>query len=66
LKHVISAGLAGGLIKLVTPKEKFDVRGQWTEDFQPGRVKAIGALEVLAGIGLILPAVVRVVHGLST
>ncbi len=52
--------LAGGLIKLTTPKEKFDVKEQWTEDFSPAGVKAIGALEVLAGLGLFLPAVVDI------
>jgi uncharacterized membrane protein YphA (DoxX/SURF4 family) len=28
----------------------------WTEDFSAGTVKAIGALEILAALGLVLPA----------
>jgi hypothetical protein len=32
----------------------------WVEDFSPGTVKLIGALEVLAAIGLILPAALDV------
>jgi DoxX-like family len=28
----------------------------WVEDFSPGAVKSIGTLEVLAAVGLILPA----------
>jgi hypothetical protein len=33
----------------------------WVEDFSPGMVKVIGGLEVLAAIGLILPAALDVV-----
>jgi hypothetical protein len=33
----------------------------WVEDFSPGVVTVIGALEVLAAIGLILPAALDVV-----
>jgi hypothetical protein len=29
---------------------------KWVEDFSPGALKAIGALEFLAAVGLILPA----------
>ena len=51
------AFLAAGAMKLTQPKEKLAQSGMgWTEDFSPGAIKAIGALEVLAAIGLILPA----------
>jgi uncharacterized membrane protein YphA (DoxX/SURF4 family) len=33
----------------------------WVEDFSPASVKGIGAVEVLAAIGLILPAALGVV-----
>ena len=33
----------------------------WVEDFSPGAIKAIGALEVLAAIGLVLPAALDIV-----
>lgn len=52
-----AAFLAAGLMKLTQPKQKLVASGQgWAEDVSPGVVKAIGALEVLAAIGLILPA----------
>ena len=45
--------------KLFVPKEKMAGMGaasRWVEDFSPGALKAIGALELLAAAGLILPA----------
>jgi hypothetical protein len=50
------AFLAAGLMKLTQPKEKLNERMAWTRHVGPGAVKTIGALEVLAAIGLILPA----------
>lgn len=58
-------GSGGG--KLMLPKEKiatFGSSARWVEDFNPGSVKAIGALEVLGAIGLILPAVLDIAPGL--
>jgi uncharacterized membrane protein YphA (DoxX/SURF4 family) len=52
-----SAFLASGAMKPTQPKERLAASGMgWTEDFSPGMVKTIGALEVLAAIGLIVPA----------
>lgn len=57
-----AAFAAAGLMKLTQPKEKLASSGlAWTEDYSPGAVKAIGALEVLAAIGLILPAALDIV-----
>jgi hypothetical protein len=53
------AYLVGGAVKLIMPKEKIAAAGpsgRWVEDFSAGSVKAIGALEVLAAVGLVLPA----------
>ena len=61
------AYLAGGGGKLIMPKEKiaaFGPSARWVEDFSAGSVKAIGALEVLAAVGLILPAALDVAPGL--
>ncbi|MBV6701957.1 DoxX family protein [Kitasatospora aureofaciens] len=58
-----AAYLLGGAFKVITPKEKIAAAGhsgQWVEDFSSGGVKAIGALEVLAAVGLILPAVLDI------
>jgi uncharacterized membrane protein len=51
------AFLAAGLMKLSSPKEKLVERMPWVNDVSAGRVKAIGAVEVLGALGLILPAV---------
>jgi hypothetical protein len=50
--------LFAGVGKLFVPKEKLAAApgGGWVNDFSPGAVKGIGALEVLAAAGLILPA----------
>jgi hypothetical protein len=54
--------LASGAVKLIRPKEKLAASGwEWVEDFGAGTVKAIGALEVLAAVGLILPAALDLV-----
>lgn len=53
------AYLAGGGGKLIMPKKKIAAiapSARWVEDFSTGSVKAIGALEVLGAVGLILPA----------
>ncbi len=46
--------------KLFVPKEKLASIGgaasRWVEDFSPGALKALGALEFLAAVGLIVPA----------
>lgn len=55
-----AAYLLGGAFKVITPKEKIAASGpsaRWAEDFSAGAVKTIGALEVLAAVGLVLPAV---------
>lgn len=57
-----AACLAGGAMKLFQPVEKVAAAGfGWVEEFDSGAVKAIGALEVLVGLGLILPAALDIV-----
>lgn len=54
-----AAYLFAGGGKLIISKEKMATmssNARWVEDFSAGSVKAIGALEVLAAVGLILPA----------
>ena len=52
--------LVSSSTKLFVPKEKLAGMGgaasRWVEDFSPGALKAIGALEFLAAVGLIVPA----------
>lgn len=61
----IVAGLLAAVLlvstsKAFVPKEKIVAAGgaaaEWVEDFSPGTLRAIAALEVLAVAGLILPA----------
>jgi len=61
------AYLASGGGKLILPKKKiadFGASARWVEDFTPGSVKAIGALEVLGAVGLILPAALGIMPDL--
>lgn len=51
------AFLAGGVMKLAQPREKLAASGfGFVENFSAGAVKAIGLVEVLAAVGLIVPA----------
>jgi DoxX-like family len=56
--------LVSSTSKLIMPKEKLvgalGELSRWAEDFSPGALKAIGALELLGAIGLILPAVLNI------
>lgn len=55
------AFLASGAMKVIQPKEKLIASGMgFAEDFSSGAVKAIGVLEILAAVGLILPAVLDI------
>jgi hypothetical protein len=54
--------LAGGVRKLVVPREKLAsaVGGNWVEDFSVDAIRAFGVLEILAAVGLVLPAIIDV------
>jgi hypothetical protein len=54
--------MVGGVSKLFVPKEKLAAApgGGWTGGASVGFVKTMGALEVLAAVGLILPAAVDI------
>jgi uncharacterized membrane protein YphA (DoxX/SURF4 family) len=52
--------LFAGTIKLIVPKEKLAAKGGWVEDFSAGFVKALGAVEILGAVGLILPALLDI------
>jgi hypothetical protein len=53
-----SVALTGGISKTFVPKKKLSGThgGEWTEDVSGGFVKALGGLEILAAVGLVLPA----------
>jgi uncharacterized membrane protein YphA (DoxX/SURF4 family) len=50
-----AAFLGAGIMKATQPREKLAANMGWVDDFRPGTVKMIGALEILAAVGLILP-----------
>ncbi|MEU1854422.1 DoxX family protein [Streptomyces sp. NPDC019990] len=55
--------LAAGFMKLTKSKEQLLASGPtmaWAEDFSPGMIKIIGAVEVLGALGLLLPPAVDV------
>lgn len=52
--------VAGGIVKLTMPYEKYAAKLGWPEDFTPGNVRFMGVVEVLGGIGLVLPGLVGV------
>ena len=54
------AYVAGGTVKLTMPFEKYAAKLGWPADFTPGNVRFMGVLEVLGGIGLVLPGLVNV------
>ncbi|MEH0845358.1 DoxX family protein [Micromonospora sp. CPCC 205711] len=56
LQILLAAVFAGaGLTKLTQPKEKLLDRMAWVRDVPLTQVKALGAAELLAALGLILP-----------
>lgn len=58
-----AVALMGGMVKVFVPKEKLARQpgARWVEDAGGGFVKFLGILEILAAIGLILPAVLNIV-----
>ncbi|GAB2869428.1 DoxX family protein [Nocardioides pacificus] len=61
LQALLAAMFAmAGIMKATQPKEKLAAGLPWVEDFSPGTVRLIGMVELLAAIGLILPAAVGI------
>ena len=50
------AFVVAGTMKLAQSHGKLAAQMGWPEDFSPGIVKVIGGLELLGGLGLILPS----------
>jgi hypothetical protein len=57
-----AVSLLGGITKTFVPKEKLAAHegGRWTRNASVGFVKTLGVLELLAAVGLILPAVLGI------
>jgi uncharacterized membrane protein YphA (DoxX/SURF4 family) len=54
------AFLAAGLIKVSQPRQRLATTMGWVEDFSDPTVRAIGALELLGALGLLVPALTGV------
>jgi hypothetical protein len=54
------AMLGAGSLKLITPKDGLAAKGMELGELPAGAIKAIGVVEVLGGIGLVVPALVHV------
>jgi len=60
----LAFGMAG-FMKLTQPKEKLAERMGWVNDFSSNTVRAIGLVEVLGALGLILPALTGILPFLT-
>lgn len=52
--------LMSGFMKATQPREKLAKNMAWVNDFSPTAIKAIGVLEILGAIGVILPALLNI------
>ncbi len=61
-----AVALAGGVTKTFVPREKLAAApgGGWTAQMNAGFLRGLGVLEMLAAVGLILPAVVDIAPAL--
>lgn len=50
------AFIGAGTMKITQPREKLQKQMAYLEDFSDGQTKGIGTVEVLGGLGVILPA----------
>ncbi len=57
--------IASGSIKLMQPKEKLAAQMEWTEDAPRPVIKLLGAVEVLGGLGVILPSLTGILPWLT-
>ncbi len=57
--------LAAGLLKLTNTREALKDKTPYVEDFTDSQVKAIGTLEVLGAVGVVLPAALKVLPVLT-
>lgn len=57
--------LMAGVMKATQPKEKIAEKLPWAEDYSAGTVRFIGIVELLAAVGLILPAALGILPFLT-
>lgn len=59
------AFLMAGSMKLLRTKDQLQPQQGWVEDFSQGAIRTIGAFEILAAVGLILPMLFGVLPWLT-
>jgi len=52
--------VSSGISKLARPRLALADQMPWVQDFSDGQVKTIGALEVLAAVGLVVPPLLHI------
>jgi uncharacterized membrane protein len=52
--------IAGSIVKLTWSHERYAAKLHWPADFTAGQVKLIGVVELLGGIGLVLPGLLAI------
>jgi len=60
-----AAYLASGYAKVATPIDKLAAMMPWTGDFAEAFVRAIGAIDLAAGLGILLPSLTRIAPRLT-
>jgi hypothetical protein len=55
-----------GAVKIVTPKEKLEVKMKWAKTWDPTRIKLLGLAEVLGAVGLIVPGLTGILPVLTS
>ncbi len=56
---------AGAMKAIKRPEQLVEMGLAWAEDFSDGKVRAIGVLEILGGLGLILPVALGILPVLT-
>lgn len=62
---VALAMFVAGVLKLVTPREKYVGMQPWAADFTPVQVLLIGVVEILGALGVVLPRLLDIAPILS-
>jgi len=59
------AFLGAGILKVTKSRAELQPTMEWVEDFSAGTVRFIGAAEVLAGLGMLVPSLTGIAPVLS-
>lgn len=61
LQSILALAFIGsGVVKITQPKDKLKAQMEWVDHTSETNVKLVGAVELLGGLGVILPAVTKI------